>query len=200
MDTRRPPLTRVFVNVVKELDVLEARIIQRLVDEDAITEEICFLSKSSMIDWRTEFSATSDQFIIAANNLSKLCLFSKVIFVTDRQIERQPIPKHQLIGSLKLDDYYECSGMDDKHLPYLMHPEINKVEAREMFAQDSHDIFEHVSNITITEIAGTINMLTLGRELLRALSLANEPVRDPDTGSKRHEPPKVAASRRRRRG
>jgi hypothetical protein len=188
MDRVRPQLNRVFIDLVKTLDVLEARIIKRLGDEGAINKPARFLDKVSKIDWRTDFDTTPDQFAIALSTIETFANI-EITCTTDRVLP-MPVGERLILGQPTLGQYYD---LDDLAIPYVT--EFDKAVDR-FYMMNA--IPPYSDKITITNIIGTITMQNVGRELLRALSLTNEPVREPYPGSKRHEPPKAAPRRRRR--
>ena len=71
MDLAYPPINRIFVNLLREFDILDAQIVQRLSDKGAIVDDVVFLDHHSDVDWRREFGVTTDQFIIALHNIER---------------------------------------------------------------------------------------------------------------------------------
>jgi hypothetical protein len=110
MDRDRPQLNRVFIDVLKELDVLEARIIKRLGEEGAINKPVRFLDKVSKIDWRTDFDITPDQFAIALSTIEKFANI-EIICNTDRIIPMPVGGERHIVGQPSLEEYHDLDGL-----------------------------------------------------------------------------------------
>jgi hypothetical protein len=133
MDRDFPPIRRVFINILQQLEVLEARILRRLSDWDGTDEKVCFLDTKLGINWSKEFGATDDQFEISIQNLIKLECISVVTS-------------------------YHSGGAASNSTNGHFNPSMLKVDDR---------------------AEGYIKMTTLGRELLRALQLAEVSISKP---------------------
>jgi hypothetical protein len=185
MDGARPPINRRFINVLRSLDILEARIIQRLDNEGAIDKDVEFLNENLAIDWTEDLSVTPDQLVIAFNHLFEIDVANISI---NGMISGFSTGYRNL--TITLDEYYRVSRLlVDKRAKG--ETDIYEYHIAENFAFDKFKYeFKGTDKIYINyydvkeieeyikDCTGTISMKTLGRELLRALSLTNEPVRE----------------------
>lgn len=72
LDKDMTPIRRVFIDILQQLEALDAQILQKLSDMGGIENGVCIFHTKNKTDWRTGFGVTEDQFEISIENLIKL--------------------------------------------------------------------------------------------------------------------------------
>jgi hypothetical protein len=204
-DPQRPATIKILIDVLKELDVLEGRILKRLSDENALNAGICFLNHAEKVNWRRDFQVSSDPFTLALDRMGDLKIMNYELFVMSEEVLSSSadtafsetyfgaslahyfskFEKLRLPANLPLD-YEMYRGLSNARpdpsaffggglrIPFPIAPSpfaspvsvlINKLMQDEMAVKPNARV------VKLANFVGIISIQTLGRELLRSISL-----------------------------